>query len=325
MTTGERLQKTMKDKGVTQRELAEAIGVKHAAVSSWQSGRTKIGAGQISQVAKYLDVSPEWLLGIADDPAAPYGDFAVQSDRDITERITKLMKQGKVSQQALADALGIRRATVSYWQTGRTAPRAEQIKSIADALGVSVEYLIKGETKMNKNPNEQNFFVNSLENLNAPTAKQFNQNTFHSENDNRVEFHDNKITADAAENNGDEKEKRPCRDKILELIRKMCDEKNTKFEHIIECLGEDEKASEAMLSCGCVPCGALWLDIAKSIDPKYSTYKLCLDRGANFQPADILEVYPNLIDAAIRENDLFIINARDARILQTIYLGNVHL
>ena len=67
-------------------------------------------------------------------------------------------------------------------------------------------------------------FVNSLENLNAPTAKQFNQNTFHSENDNRVEFHDNKITADAAENNGDEKEKRPCRDKILELIRKMCDE-----------------------------------------------------------------------------------------------------
>ena len=65
MTFGQRLKKYRKEAGLTQLELAEAIGVSMQAISKWE---TDVGMPDISQIVPLsheLSVSSDILLGIA--------------------------------------------------------------------------------------------------------------------------------------------------------------------------------------------------------------------------------------------------------------------
>lgn len=50
------------------------------------------------------------------------------------------MKERQLSQVQIAELTGISKASVSQYLSGKNLPRSENIKVIADALGVSVEY-----------------------------------------------------------------------------------------------------------------------------------------------------------------------------------------
>ncbi len=60
MTLGERLKKARNKKGLTQSELATAVGIKQQAVQRIESGKVK-STGYIVQLARTLGVTPEWL------------------------------------------------------------------------------------------------------------------------------------------------------------------------------------------------------------------------------------------------------------------------
>lgn len=64
-------------------------------------------------------------------------DFRVFSDR-----LSLLMKERKLTQQILADGLGIKRQTVSLYMTGQSMPDAEQLKKIAIFFDVSADWLL---------------------------------------------------------------------------------------------------------------------------------------------------------------------------------------
>lgn len=64
---------------------------------------------------------------------------------DINERIfTTLKAQGK-TQSDLARALDVRDATISEWKRNRTTPSAATCGRVAEYLGVSVDYLVRGK------------------------------------------------------------------------------------------------------------------------------------------------------------------------------------
>jgi len=52
-----------------------------------------------------------------------------------------LRRMRRVSQQELADALGVSRVTIWKWETGRAAPQLtpRQYKKLAEVLGISLE------------------------------------------------------------------------------------------------------------------------------------------------------------------------------------------
>lgn len=47
-----------------------------------------------------------------------------------------------LSQAAVADAFGISSASVSQWETGKTLPKAERLRDIAELYGCTVDELL---------------------------------------------------------------------------------------------------------------------------------------------------------------------------------------
>jgi len=63
---------------------------------------------------------------------------------NISERVFALAKQQKKTQSDIANALGIRQATVSAWKSKGVIPSSEHIAPLATFLGVSCDYLCTG-------------------------------------------------------------------------------------------------------------------------------------------------------------------------------------
>jgi len=57
-------------------------------------------------------------------------------------RIRKMRKQKSMTQQDLAEKLGLAKSTISQYETGVNEPDAETLRKLADILGCSVDYLV---------------------------------------------------------------------------------------------------------------------------------------------------------------------------------------
>ena len=64
------------------------------------------------------------------------------------EKLVMLRKEHKLSQEQLAEKLGVSRQAVSRWEAGETTPDLANLLGLCDAFSVSADYLIRdGETK----------------------------------------------------------------------------------------------------------------------------------------------------------------------------------
>ncbi len=74
MTIQQRIFKIMREKGITQNDLAQATGIPASTVSAWKIRNSCPPSDKISLIAKCLKVSVYDLLGInAEDDVAPSG------------------------------------------------------------------------------------------------------------------------------------------------------------------------------------------------------------------------------------------------------------
>ena len=61
-------------------------------------------------------------------------------------RIRELRKKSRLSQQALADQIGVFRNTISNWETGYSQISLENAKKVAEYFGVTIDYLLGSES-----------------------------------------------------------------------------------------------------------------------------------------------------------------------------------
>lgn len=64
---------------------------------------------------------------------------------EIIERIYEILNQKEKRAYQLCEILDIRTSTMSTWKTKKTDPPAKYMKTIADFLGVSLDYLLTGQ------------------------------------------------------------------------------------------------------------------------------------------------------------------------------------
>lgn len=61
-------------------------------------------------------------------------------------RIRDLRKKARLSQQALADQIGVFRNTISNWETGYSQISLENAQNVAEYFGVTIDYLLGSES-----------------------------------------------------------------------------------------------------------------------------------------------------------------------------------
>lgn len=63
---------------------------------------------------------------------------------NLADRIQQLRKSRGISQEELADRIGVSRQAVSKWESGQTSPDLEKIVLLSDYFEVTTDYLLKG-------------------------------------------------------------------------------------------------------------------------------------------------------------------------------------
>jgi transcriptional regulator with XRE-family HTH domain len=71
----------------------------------------------------------------------------MNTPQDIGTRIRAARRDRGLTQDELADQVGVSRSAVAQWETGRTGQVTGNLSRIADVLEVSVEYLMHGDDK----------------------------------------------------------------------------------------------------------------------------------------------------------------------------------
>lgn len=67
-------------------------------------------------------------------------------DQMLSEQLKRIRKANGFTQQALADAVGIERSTYASYETGRNKPDVILLKRIANAFGVSSDFILEIDT-----------------------------------------------------------------------------------------------------------------------------------------------------------------------------------
>ena len=65
------------------------------------------------------------------------------SHMDFSEKLMNLRKQAGLSQEQLADRLGVTRQSVSKWESGNAFPELVKLIALSEMFGISVDYLVK--------------------------------------------------------------------------------------------------------------------------------------------------------------------------------------
>src|SRR5215213_2529755 len=75
---GHRLKRVRQDRGYTQEQLAEMVGVNLKQVGRHENGETEPDGNIVARYAKVLDVSTDYLLGVSDEtkPNVQTGDLS---------------------------------------------------------------------------------------------------------------------------------------------------------------------------------------------------------------------------------------------------------
>jgi transcriptional regulator with XRE-family HTH domain len=67
------------------------------------------------------------------------------SGLNIEDRIQELRKRKGLSQEQLADVLGVSRQAVSKWESGQSLPEIEKLIAMSALFEATVDYILKGE------------------------------------------------------------------------------------------------------------------------------------------------------------------------------------
>lgn len=97
-TLGSRIAQLRRDKGLTQVELAEHLGVTQPAVSDYENDDIRVPADVVVQIAMILGVSADELLGLKDIPGKA---AASPKNRRLFRRLQDIEKLPQRDQQAL--------------------------------------------------------------------------------------------------------------------------------------------------------------------------------------------------------------------------------
>ena len=150
-TTRDRLQDLMKSRGVTQTNLAEAIGCSISMLSRFCAGQIdRLSDENIIRIAKFFNVSTDFILGVVDEPDRKNYDI---SELGLSVQAAKNLYSGKVNSDVLNLLLTNQRFADVTYLIARYLNNdlAKGVAGLNSVFNVAGAYLA-GQAKEENNP-----------------------------------------------------------------------------------------------------------------------------------------------------------------------------
>lgn len=138
MTIGEKIRKTRIEKGLTQKQLADRMGVTQSHVWQYENGLVKPSDKQIKKFSDALGISVNELLSAEESNKTENKS----STMTVGERIREIRQKAGLTQKQLADRMGVTPSHIGQYERGLRKPSNEKIKKFADALNIPFEILL---------------------------------------------------------------------------------------------------------------------------------------------------------------------------------------
>lgn len=121
----------------TQKDLVNYLGVSQSAVSNWVTGIRFPDIEIVAKIAEFLHVEIQDLI-----QENPSSDACYTKEIDFANTFKYLREQYHLTQQQLADKIGVSRSTIGMYENGEREPNFETLELIADAFNVDMNYLL---------------------------------------------------------------------------------------------------------------------------------------------------------------------------------------
>lgn len=149
-STARRIKMAMDLRGVRQADLVEKTKISKGALSSYIAGRYVPKQNNIYLIAKALDVSESWLMGL---------DVPMERDESVSigSRIREFRERLGLTQEELASMLGYKsKSSINKIETGINDITQSKVVAFAKALETTPAALMGWEDDIGKNPLTKN-------------------------------------------------------------------------------------------------------------------------------------------------------------------------
>lgn len=138
---GKRIKELREQDNVTQKQLADAIGVSRSFINQYEQQYDIIPIKRLNQIANYFHVSLDYLFGLSD--AKSYLNNKQEMDLDLSSsRLKSWRKEHKFTQEKLADKLKCSALVIVHHENQRTVMGTPFLYEFCKKFHISADYLL---------------------------------------------------------------------------------------------------------------------------------------------------------------------------------------
>jgi len=148
LNIGKQIRGRRKELGITADELAEKIGISRSTMFRYENGYIeKIPINIFASIAQVLRTTTAFLMNEEEKER----EFADNIEATImiifSDNLVFLRKREGLSQQELANKVGLSRSAISMYESGARMPPADVLIILADFFNVKIDFLLGRDTR----------------------------------------------------------------------------------------------------------------------------------------------------------------------------------
>ena len=135
------MKKAREAMGYSQKQVALTLNVSAPTVSDWEAGKINPTAEKLKKLSELYAVSTDYLLNLTDVPLE-----ADKANNAATSNPLKMLRIAhNFTQQDIADAIGVTKATISKYETEKQKISSEAAEKLGALFNVEPLYLLTGK------------------------------------------------------------------------------------------------------------------------------------------------------------------------------------
>ena len=138
---GQRIKELREKENVSQRQLAEALGVTRSSINQFEQQYDIIPIKRLNQIANFFHVSIDYLLGLTEIKQYKNSKFEIDFELS-SKRLKEWRKSKKLTQQKLGEKLNASSFVIIHHENQRTILNTPFLYELCTKYHISADYLL---------------------------------------------------------------------------------------------------------------------------------------------------------------------------------------